>query len=78
MVLPSDEDLEIISTLFLHLQQADSPLEKLEYLLKAISLIFHSVSYYYILIRNTGRLFPYFFFFEGRGRRGFPDYFKFR
>ncbi|XP_044730872.1 protein sprint isoform X2 [Chrysoperla carnea] len=41
--LPSENDLETISQFITRLQDADSPLEKLENLLAAIATIFHSV-----------------------------------
>lgn len=44
LVLPSEDDIERIYNLFKQMQAADSPLEKLELLLSAIAIIFHSVS----------------------------------
>ena len=43
-MLPTFEDLKKIADLFKSLQMADSPLEKLEFLLSAIAHIFNSVS----------------------------------
>lgn len=43
-MLPTDTDLSTIANFFARLQEEDSPFEKLQYLLKAISTIFHSVS----------------------------------
>lgn len=43
-MLPSESALQTISHYLTRLQAADSPLEKLEYLLAAIATIFNSVS----------------------------------
>lgn len=44
IIPPSEENLERILKCIGRLQRADSPLEKLEHLLAAISAIFNSVS----------------------------------
>ncbi|XP_065205271.1 protein sprint isoform X2 [Planococcus citri] len=49
LILPSEEDIERIYNLFTQMQSADSPLEKLELLLSAIAIIFHSVK-----VSNSG------------------------
>lgn len=53
--LPSDSVLSRISQYLQRLQSADSPLEKLEYLLAAIAVIFNAVRIIkYVIIKSPG------------------------
>lgn len=52
MRIPSEAELIVISSYLVKMQEADSPLDKLENLLAVISAIFNAVSNYYIFIES--------------------------
>ncbi|EFN69162.1 Protein sprint [Camponotus floridanus] len=56
IVPPSEENLERILKCIERLQRADSPLEKLEHLLPAISAIFNSVSIFAIFLKRISKI----------------------
>lgn len=58
--VPSSAVLAVISKHFLKMQEADSPLDKLENLLAAISIMFNSVSSYFSFYIFRLSIYPFF------------------